>query len=40
MQEALLRTGSANKHVFTATIALQQKNGDSFAVRAEMLQAG
>jgi hypothetical protein len=33
----MLSDGSANKHVSTETIALQQKNGVFYAIRAAML---
>jgi hypothetical protein len=34
---AIAGNGSANKHVSTAMIALQQKNGIFYAVHAEIL---
>jgi hypothetical protein len=39
-QQPLLNNGCAKKHVSTAIIALQQRNGVVCAASAEMLQAG
>jgi hypothetical protein len=39
IQQPLLSNGSANKHISTETIALQQTNGVFFAVLAKILKA-
>jgi hypothetical protein len=40
IRKQLLNTSYANKHVPTATISLQQRNGVFYAVRTEILNAG
>jgi hypothetical protein len=37
LQQKLQNNGSAKKHASTATIALQQRNGVFYAIRAEIL---